>query len=126
VKLPLRLTTGIENRQAAFDGRPVLVDALRPRVGSRPRARTPTCSSSTCGRGHDVARFEKGHSFVRAIVNGPELNVFGLLPFLGPTGMRVFCSSAWATCPPDENIALGCVAAKLPDYCQVAIRNSRD
>ncbi|MBN1343915.1 MAG: hypothetical protein JXQ73_14620 [Phycisphaerae bacterium] len=75
VKLPFSFTVGMENTPVVFNGRPLLVDNHRP-GGFKAKGEDAYLFILDLTTGQEVARFGKGHSFVSAFVNGPELNVF--------------------------------------------------
>ena len=65
----------MENTPIIFNGRPLLVDNHRP-GGFKAKGEDAYLFIRDLTTGEEVARFGKGHSFVSAFVNGPELNVF--------------------------------------------------
>ncbi|MCX7425577.1 MAG: hypothetical protein NTW96_08140 [Planctomycetia bacterium] len=75
VKLPFSFATGMENTPVVFGGRPLLVDNHRP-GGFEAKGENAYLFITDLTTGQEVARFGKGHSFVSAFVEGPELNVF--------------------------------------------------
>ena len=75
VKLPFSFPTGMENTPVVFGGRPLLVDNHRP-GGFEAKGENAYLFITDLTTGQEVARFGKGHSFVSAFVDGPELNVF--------------------------------------------------
>ncbi len=75
VKVPMAFSTGMENTPIVFNGRPLLVDNHRP-GGFEAKGENAYLFILDLTTGQEVARFGKGHSFVSAFVNGPELNVF--------------------------------------------------
>ena len=80
-KLPFAFSdmgrTPMENTPFLFDSKLMLVANHRP-GGADAKGEDAYLYIDDLRTGQEVARFGKGHSFVSAYVNGPELNVFAL------------------------------------------------
>jgi hypothetical protein len=81
VKLPFAFSeegrTPMENTPFIFNSRLLLVANYRP-GGDEAKGKDAYLYIDDLQTGKEVARFGQGHSFVSAIVNGNELNVFAL------------------------------------------------
>lgn len=81
VKLPFAFPqqnrTPMENTPVYFDSSLLLVSNYRP-GGADAKGENAYLYIEDLQSGNEVSRFGKGHSFVSAFVNGPELNVFAL------------------------------------------------
>ncbi|MCX7425359.1 MAG: hypothetical protein NTW96_07000 [Planctomycetia bacterium] len=75
VKLPFAYPDGMENTPVVFNGRPMMVGNHRP-GGLYAKGADAYLLVVDLTTGQEVARFGKGHSFVSALANGAELNVF--------------------------------------------------
>lgn len=75
VKLPFAFPEGMENTPVVFNGRVLLVANQRP-GGYEAKGVDAWLTITDLTTGQLVTRFGQGHSFVSAIVNGPELHVF--------------------------------------------------
>jgi hypothetical protein len=76
VKLPFAFGgERMENTPVVFGGRPLLVENVRP-GGVHAKGKDAWLSITDLATGQSVARFGEGHSFVSAMVEGAELNVF--------------------------------------------------
>ena len=78
IKLPVTFGEAMENTPVIFGGRALLVlnrrdDTKNP---SDEYTKTMYLYIRDLATGQEVARFGKGHSFVSAFVNGPEMHVF--------------------------------------------------
>ncbi|WP_349315814.1 hypothetical protein [Chitinophaga sp. MM2321] len=69
--------TPMENTPVLFDSSLLLVGNYRP-GGADAKGKDAYLYIENLKTGEEVSRFGTGHSFVSAIVNGPELNVFAL------------------------------------------------
>lgn len=80
-KLPFAFSqasrTPMESTPVCFDSRLLLVSNNRP-GGAEAKGEDAYLYIDDLRTGIEVVRFGKGHSFVSAFVNGPELNVFSL------------------------------------------------
>jgi hypothetical protein len=81
IKLPFAFSqadkTPMENTPVIFDSRMLLVSNYRP-GGADAKGKDAYLYIDDLQTGMEVARFGSGHSFVSALVNGSELNVFSL------------------------------------------------
>jgi len=76
VKLPFAFGgEWMENTPVVFGGRPLLVQNVRP-GGVHAKGKDAHLCIADLLTGQSVARFGEGHSFVCALVDGTELNVF--------------------------------------------------
>ena len=75
IKVPTNFGEGtMENTPVVFNGRPLLVQNVRPPKG---RSEEMFLIIDDIPTGREVARFGQGYSFASAFVKGAELNVFG-------------------------------------------------
>lgn len=75
VKLPFSFPAGMENTPVLYKGRPLLVQNRRST--KRDEQEQADLFIGDLATGQEVAKFGVGFSFVSAIVNGDEMNVFG-------------------------------------------------
>ncbi|MFA6242905.1 MAG: hypothetical protein WC655_18340 [Candidatus Hydrogenedentales bacterium] len=76
VKLPFSFPAGMENTPVTYRGRPLLVQNRRSNKNG-PEQDDADLFIQDLVTGQEVARLGKGFSFVSALVNGDEMNVFG-------------------------------------------------
>ena len=77
VKLPFAFPgLRMENTPVIFKGRPLLVQNYRPLKADQQESGSYLLIDDMT-TGQEIARFGRGFSFVSALVNGDELNVFG-------------------------------------------------
>lgn len=76
VKLPFSFPVGMENTPVIYKGRPLLVQNRRSNKSGPEQAESDLFIEDLV-TGQELARFGKGFSFVSALVDGDEMNVFG-------------------------------------------------
>jgi hypothetical protein len=75
VKLDYVLTDAMENTPVVMNGRPLLVNNVRP-GGVYAQGKDAYLRVNDLTTGQEISRFGQGHSFVSAYVDGSELSVF--------------------------------------------------